>query len=63
MRQFWVFVVKEFYHIVRDRRTMLILLGIPVAQILLFGFAITSEGERMCRWRSTTRREMPSPGR
>lgn len=43
MRQFWVFVVKEFYHIVRDRRTMLILLGIPVAQILLFGFAITSE--------------------
>ena len=34
---------KEFYHIFRDRRTMLILLGMPVVQIILFGFAITTE--------------------
>jgi ABC-2 type transport system permease protein len=43
MRQFGAFVVKEFRHILRDRRTLLILLGMPVAQILLFGFAITTE--------------------
>lgn len=27
----------------RDRRTMLILLGMPVVQIILFGFAISTE--------------------
>ena len=43
MKQFVAFVRKEFYHIFRDRRTMLILLGMPVVQIILFGFAITTE--------------------
>jgi ABC-2 type transport system permease protein len=43
MKQFLSFVKKEFYHIFRDRRTMLILLGMPVVQIILFGFAITTE--------------------
>ena len=43
MRQFISFVKKEFYHIFRDKRMMLILLGIPVVQMLLFGFAITTE--------------------
>ncbi len=43
MRQFGAFVIKEFRHILRDRRTLLVLLGMPVAQILLFGFAITTE--------------------
>jgi ABC-2 type transport system permease protein len=43
MRQFAAFVGKEFRHILRDRRTLLILLGMPIAQILLFGFAITTE--------------------
>ncbi len=43
MRQFLSFVKKEFYHIARDRRTILILLGIPIIQIILFGFAITTE--------------------
>ncbi len=37
------FVKKEFRHIFRDRRTMLILLGMPIVQIILFGFAITTE--------------------
>lgn len=40
---FLVFVRKEFFHIFRDRRTMLILLGMPVIQLILFGFAITNE--------------------
>lgn len=43
MKQFLSFVRKEFYHIFRDRRTMLILLGTPVIEIILFGFAITTE--------------------
>lgn len=43
MKQFWSLVKKEFYHILRDKRTMLILLGMPIAQIILFGFALTNE--------------------
>jgi ABC-2 type transport system permease protein len=43
MRQFIAFVKKEFIHIFRDVRTMIILLGMPVIQIVLFGFAITTE--------------------
>lgn len=37
------FIKKEVYHILRDRRSLFILLGMPVVQILLFGFAITNE--------------------
>lgn len=37
------FVRKEFYHILRDRRTLFILLGMPLVQIILFGFALTNE--------------------
>jgi ABC-2 type transport system permease protein len=40
---FRAFVRKEFFHIFRDRRTILILLGMPVVQIILFGFAISTE--------------------
>lgn len=43
MKQFRSFVRKEFYHILRDRRTMFILLGMPVIQIVIFGFALTNE--------------------
>lgn len=43
MKRFKGFVIKEFYHILRDRRTMVILFGMPLVQILLFGFAITNE--------------------
>lgn len=43
MKQFFSFVKKEFYHILRDRRTMFILLGMPIVQIIIFGFALTNE--------------------
>ena len=43
MKKFWAFVKKEFRHILRDRRTLLILLGMPVAQVIIFGFAVTNE--------------------
>ncbi len=49
MRQFFAFVQKEFLYIVRDPRTLLILLAMPVVQVLLFGFALNTEvrGVRM----------------
>lgn len=43
MRLFFNFVRKEFMHIFRDGRTMLILLAMPVVQVLLFGFAISTD--------------------
>ena len=43
MRQFIAFVIKETKHILRDKRTMLILFGMPVVMMLLFGFAITTD--------------------
>jgi len=43
MKQFFSFVRKEFYHIFRDKRTLFILLGMPVVQITIFGFALTNE--------------------
>jgi ABC-2 type transport system permease protein len=43
MKQLKSFIKKEFYHIFRDPRTMLILFGIPIAQLLIFGTVIKSE--------------------
>lgn len=43
MKQFFSFVRKEFYHIFRDRKTLVILLAMPIVQIILFGFALTNE--------------------
>ncbi len=43
MKRFIGFIKKEFYHIFRDKRSLFILFGMPVAQIMLFGFAITNE--------------------
>ena len=43
MKQFISFVIKETKHILRDKRTMLILFGMPLVLMLLFGFAITTD--------------------
>jgi ABC-2 type transport system permease protein len=43
VKQFIAFVKKEFYHIWRDKQTLLILFGMPIAQIMIFGFALTNE--------------------
>jgi ABC-2 type transport system permease protein len=43
MGRFMAFIRKEFLHIMRDRRTLMILFGMPVAQVLLFGFVLTNE--------------------
>ncbi len=41
--QFIAFLRKEFRHVLRDRKTLLILFGLPIVQILIFGFALTNE--------------------
>lgn len=43
MKQLITFIQKEFHHILRDTRSMLVLIGLPIVQLLLFGFAITTE--------------------
>jgi ABC-2 type transport system permease protein len=43
MNRFIGFVKKEFHHIFRDSRTMLILFGMPIAQILIFGYVVSNE--------------------
>ena len=43
MKQLLNFVIKETKHIVRDKRTMLILFGMPIAMMLIFGFAISTD--------------------
>lgn len=43
MKEFFKFVEKEFLHIFRDKRTILIVLVMPVVQIILFGFAISTD--------------------
>lgn len=40
---FFGFLVKEVRHILRDWQTLLILIGMPVAQVLLFGYAVRSD--------------------
>lgn len=43
MKQFASFVVKEFTQVLRDGRTLFILLAIPIIQVLVLGYAITTE--------------------
>lgn len=43
MKRFTGFVIKEFLHIFRDFRTLIILFGIPVVQILIFGFVVSTD--------------------
>lgn len=43
MNRFRGFIKKEFYHIFRDKRSMLILFGMPIVQLLLFGYMITND--------------------
>lgn len=43
MNSLFGLIRKEFLHIFRDVRTMIILFGMPVAQIILFGYVLTNE--------------------
>ncbi|MGK0390520.1 MAG: ABC-2 type transport system permease protein [Maribacter sp.] len=41
--QLFILVKKEFLHVFRDNKTLLMLFGLPITQIILFGFALTNE--------------------
>ncbi|MCD8209966.1 MAG: ABC transporter permease [Prevotella sp.] len=43
MNAFISFVIKEARHILRDKRTVMILFGMPLVMMLLFGFAISND--------------------
>ena len=43
MKQLFSFIRKEFLHVFRDKKTLLMLFGLPIAQIIIFGFALTNE--------------------
>jgi len=43
MKRFLGFVKKEFLHIFRDFRTLIILFGIPVAEIVIFGYVVSTD--------------------
>jgi len=43
MKVFREFIKKEFFHIFRDIKTLLVLFGMPVAQLIIFGYAIRME--------------------
>jgi len=43
MKSFAGFVVKEFKQIYRDKRTLIVLFGMPVIMMIMFGFAIRNE--------------------
>ncbi|MEZ4809776.1 MAG: ABC transporter permease [Allomuricauda sp.] len=43
MKRLLVFIKKEFTHVLRDKKTLLILFGMPIMQILIFGFVLSNE--------------------
>ncbi len=43
MKQFLAFITKEFKHVFRDGKSLLMLFGLPIVQIVLFGFALSNE--------------------
>lgn len=47
MRVFLGFVRKEMFHVLRDRRTLLVLFGLPITQMVLFGYALRNEVENI----------------
>jgi ABC-2 type transport system permease protein len=42
-RRFWAVVVKEFIQMRRDRLTFAMMIGIPLIQLILFGYAINAD--------------------
>lgn len=46
-RRFWAMVVKEFVQMRRDRVTFAMMIGIPLMQLILFGFAINSNPQNL----------------
>jgi ABC-2 type transport system permease protein len=47
LARFWAMIVKEFIQMRRDRLTFGMMIGIPLVQLVLFGFAINSDPKHM----------------
>ena len=47
LQRFFAIVLKEFIQMRRDRITFAMMLGVPIMQLLLFGFAINSDPKRL----------------
>ena len=45
--RFWAIVVKEFIQMRRDRVTFAMMIGIPLIQLVLFGYAINSDPKHL----------------
>src|SRR6478609_1024836 len=41
--RFWAILTKEFVQMRRDRLTFAMMIGVPILQLVLFGFAINSD--------------------
>ncbi len=46
-RRFWAVVEKEFIQMRRDRVTFAMMVGIPLVQLVLFGYAINSDPKHL----------------
>jgi ABC-2 type transport system permease protein len=46
-RRFWTIVGKEFIQMRRDRLTFAMMIGIPLVQLILFGYAINSDPKHL----------------
>jgi ABC-2 type transport system permease protein len=46
-RRFWAIVAKEFIQMRRDRLTFAMMIGIPLVQLILFGYAINSDPKHL----------------
>src|ERR1017187_8150894 len=47
LERFWAIVVKEFIQMRRDRLTFGMMAGIPMLQLILFGYAINSNPKHL----------------
>jgi ABC-2 type transport system permease protein len=47
LQRFWAIVVKEFIQMRRDRLTFGMMVGVPIIQLILFGFAINSNPKHL----------------
>lgn len=43
MKRLRAIIKKEFQQLLRDKRSLLVLIGMPLVQVMLFGFALTNE--------------------
>src|SRR3954465_12400100 len=45
--RFWAIVIKEFVQMRRDRLTFGMMIGIPILQLVLFGYAINADPKHL----------------